>query len=164
MVDFLSPEASLQGWGGKTDSKLPWDKDPDFCESVRGGLPVENVLSIQTARENQRMRRLVGPPFAKKFLADQEQIFKDCTKAFIASVEDRRKRQNNIVDILLECKKYAFDIISLFPFKFCFLTSSRVRIWRVFQGRFRSIRARCGRTCSRHSTRQRRSSYIYTEP
>ena len=112
MVDILSPEATFQAWGGKTESKLPWDKDPAFCEAVRGGLKVDNVLSIQTAVESQRMRRLVGPPFAKKFLLDQEQIFKDSTKTLIMNIENRRKEQNNIVDVSVEFRKYAFDILS----------------------------------------------------
>ena len=112
MVDILSAEATFQGWGGKTDTKLPWDKDPEFCEAVRGGLSVDNVLSIQTAKESQRMRRLVGPPFAKKFLLDQEQIFKTCTKTLIMSLESHRKQNNNKVDVLVEFRKYAFDILS----------------------------------------------------
>ena len=114
MVDILSPEATFQGWGGKTDTKLPWDKDPSFCEAVRGGLDVDNVLSIQTAKESQRMRRLVGPPFAKKFLLDQEQIFKSCAKTLIINIENRRKEQSNKVDVTVEFRKYAFDILSCF--------------------------------------------------
>ena len=117
MVDILSPETTFQAWGGKTDTKLPWDKDPDFCKAVRGGLEVDNVLSIQTAKESQRMRRLVGPPFAKKFLLDQEQIFKNCTKTLIMKLERGRKENNNKVDVLLEFRDYAFDILSYFDYK-----------------------------------------------
>lgn len=112
MVDILSPETSFQAWGGKTESKLPWDKDPAFCKAVRGGIDVDNVLSIQTAKESQRMRRLVGPPFAKKFLLDQEQIFKTCTKTLITNLERRRKENDNKVNVFVEFKKYAFDILS----------------------------------------------------
>jgi cytochrome P450 len=114
MVDILSPETTFQAWGGKTDTKLPWDKDPAFCEAVRGGLTVDNVLSIQTGKESQRMRRLVGPPFAKKFLLDQEQIFKNCTKTLIMNLEKLRKENNNVVNVSIEFRKYAFDILSDF--------------------------------------------------
>ena len=112
MIDILSPETTFQAWGGKTDTKLPWDKDPEFCKAVRGGLKVDNVFSIQTAKESQRMRRLVGPPFAKKFLLDQEHILKTCTKTLIMKLESHRKQSNNKVDVAVEFRKYAFDILS----------------------------------------------------
>jgi cytochrome P450 len=73
---------------------------------------VNNVLSIQTARESQRMRRLVGPPFAKKFLLDQEQLFKDITKRMIERINKLRKEQDDKVEVLIEYKNYALDLLS----------------------------------------------------
>jgi len=55
------------------------------------------------------MRRLVGAPFAKKFLLDQEQLFKDCTKRMLQRIGEKDSR----VDMLEESKKYALDILSL---------------------------------------------------
>ena len=73
-------EAALQAFAGKNENKFIWDKDPANCRAVRGGLKVDNVLSVSSAKESQRMRRLVGPPFAKKFLLDQETYFQGLHK------------------------------------------------------------------------------------
>lgn len=54
----------------------------------RLGFNADNLFSTTKATDGVRLRRLVGPPFAKKFLRDQEQIFKDCTKrAMVATFE-----------------------------------------------------------------------------
>lgn len=79
---------------------------------VRSGMNADNVLSIADARNGLRMRRLVGAPFAKKFLLDQEHLFKDCTKRMIENLERLRASQDGKVDVSPQFKKYAFDIIS----------------------------------------------------
>lgn len=113
LVSVLHPEAALQAFGGQNTTKSIWDKDPANCRAVRGGLKVDNVLSIQTARESQRMRRLVGAPFAKKFLLDQEQLFRDCTQRMIERIDKLRGEQDNKVDVWIEYKNYALDILSI---------------------------------------------------
>jgi len=111
LVAVLHVEAALQAFAGQNESKFIWDKDPVNCRAVRGGLKVDNVLSVSSAKESQRMRRLVGPPFAKKFLLDQEHIFKDCTKRMIERIRVLSERDTR-VDVLIEYKNYAFDILS----------------------------------------------------
>ena len=112
LVAVLHVEAALQAFAGQNENKFIWDKDPANCRAVRGGLKVDNVLSVSSAKESQRMRRLVGPPFAKKFLLDQEHIFKDCTKRMIERIKVLSEHDSR-VDVLVEYKNYAFDILSL---------------------------------------------------
>jgi cytochrome P450 len=111
LVAVVHPEAALQAFAGQNESKLIWDKDPANCRAVRGGLNVDNVLSISGAKESQRMRRLVGAPFAKKFLLDQEHLFKDCTKRMIQRIS-KLCEDDPRVDVLVEYKNYALDILS----------------------------------------------------
>jgi len=113
MVDIKSADAALEAWGG-IHPKLPWDKDPDFCRMVRAGMSVDNVLSTSGARKALRIRRQIGTPFAKKFLQDQEYIFKGCTKKMIDILEMTRIRDGK-VDVAHQFMKYSFDLLSLFP-------------------------------------------------
>lgn len=83
---------------------------------VRTGMNVDNILSTADARGGLRLRRLVGTPFAKKFLLDQEHIFKQCTKKMIENLDRLRESQNGIVDVALQFKKYAFDVLSFKTF------------------------------------------------
>ena len=92
---------------------MPWNKDPEFCRLARIGMKVDNIVSMASALESRRVRRLMGPPFAKKFLCDQVQIFKDCTERLLAKIEQSRDENNNKVDILDEYKAYALDILSI---------------------------------------------------
>ena len=110
MVDISSPEAAVEAWAGHNESRTPWDKDPQFSRMVRGGLEADNVLSISGAREALRIRRLVGAPFAKKFLAEQEHIFKACTKKLIEKIEEDRK--SGPVDVARLFMEYSFDLLS----------------------------------------------------
>lgn len=57
------------------------------------------------------MRRLVGAPFAKKFLLDQEHLFKDCTKRMTERISKLCEGDPR-VDVLVEYKNYALDILS----------------------------------------------------
>jgi len=110
-VAVLHPEAALRAFTGQNESKLIWDKDPANCRAVRGGLNVDNVLSISGPKASQRMRRLVGAPFAKKFLFDQEHVFKDCTKRMTERISKLCEGDPR-VDVLVEYKNYALDILS----------------------------------------------------
>jgi len=133
MVDIKSVDAALEAWGG-IHPKLPWDKDPEFCRMVRAGMRVDNVLSTSNARQALRIRRLIGAPFAKKFLLDQEYIFKGCTKKMIDILEMTRVKDGK-VDVAHHFMKYSFDLLSInIRFGFSIGNGSRICIWRVFQG------------------------------
>lgn len=111
MIDVQLQEVTYEAWG-QNESKLPWNKDPDFCKLSRIGMPVDNIVSMASQLESKRLRRLIGPPFAKKFLSDQVQIFKDCTKTLLSKIEELRKENDNKVNVLHEYKTYALDILS----------------------------------------------------
>lgn len=113
MVDVQLAEATFKAWSGQNENKELWDKDPMLCKIVRHGLPVDNIISIASARESRRMRRLVGPPFAKKFLVDQENVLKECVKNVISNVESLRINDGK-VDMMHEYKKYTLDVLSIF--------------------------------------------------
>ena len=113
MIDVQLSEVTIQGWGGQNESKLPWNKEPELCKIFRAGMPVDNIVSIASARESKRIRRLVGPPFAKKFLADQEEVFKNCTKRVLEKIDNLRIKNDNKVDMFQVFKEYALDVISI---------------------------------------------------
>lgn len=102
---------------------------------LRFGLKGDNLVSIQNAREGLRMRRLMGPPFARKFLLDQENIFKDCTKRMIDGVNRLRVMNDNLVDMAIEFKKYTLDVMSMIPYRVD-TDGSGVCVWWLFQGCF----------------------------
>ena len=56
----------------------------------------------------------MGKPFAKKFLQDQEEIFKEGTIKFLNRIEAVRKTSEDKVDIYAELGNYAFDVLSEF--------------------------------------------------
>ena len=134
-VDVLSPGIARDAWGGHNGSKIPWDKDPTFCRMLRFGMKVDNLASIQNAREGQRMRRLMGPPFARKFLLDQESIFKNCTERMVEKLNRLRVKNGDIVDLVAEFKRFALDVVSKTTL-LKRLMSSGFCIWWVFQGSF----------------------------
>ena len=84
---------------------------------MRGGQKVENILSMPSVREALRMRRLIGTPFARKFLLDQEYIFKKCTKRMIEKVEQIMETQGK-VDAAKEFMNYSCDLLSFTPLWF----------------------------------------------
>ena len=66
---------------------------------------------MPSVREALRMRRLIGTPFARKFLLDQEHIFKDCTKKMMRILEEYNIRDGT-VDVANHFMKYSFDLLS----------------------------------------------------
>lgn len=81
---------------------------------VRAGMRSDNVLSTQNFKDAMRVRRLIGTPFAKKFLLDQEHIFKDCTVKMMRILEEYRVRDGP-VDVANHFMKYSFDLLSKSP-------------------------------------------------
>jgi hypothetical protein len=111
-INVNLPEVAFEAWGVQNKTKLPWDKDPEFCLLARCGMKVENVLSMAHARDALHQRRLIGTPFAKKFLLDQEHIFKKCTKTMIENLDRLRESNDGKVEVTLQFMKFAFDVIS----------------------------------------------------
>ena len=94
----------------------------------------DNVLSTQNFKDAMRVRRLIGTPFAKKFLLDQEYIFKNCTRKLMNTLGEYSVRDGT-VDVANHFMKYSFDLISTLPpppLKGDEAEGSRVCVWRVF--------------------------------
>jgi len=114
LVDIQLSELLSDAWKGHNHTKFPWDKDSQFQRGARVGLSVDNLVSIAGAREALRLKRLMGPPFARKFLLDQEQSFKKSVKRVIRRLNQGMSNDGK-VDVHRQFKLYVFDIISLFP-------------------------------------------------
>jgi hypothetical protein len=112
-LDVTTVDAAQQAWAG-IHPKLPWDKSPEFCQMVRGGMKVDNVLSTSSAKQALKIRRLIGTPFARKFLLDQEDIFKASTEKMIQLLETAMVRDGQ-VDALRHFMQYALDLLSTHP-------------------------------------------------
>ena len=78
------------------------------------GMKVDNLVGIPGFREAMRMRRLMGAPFARKFLLDQEYLFKKCVKNTLDNINKICLTNDGVVDIHRQNKLYAFDVISNF--------------------------------------------------
>lgn len=111
-IDVQLPGIDQEAWGGHNKTKLPWNKEAVFCKAVKSGLNVENVVSIPGGREALKMRRLMGNPFARKFLHDQEDVFKGCVERVLQNI-DRLCASNGAADVQLEFKKFALDVVSM---------------------------------------------------
>jgi hypothetical protein len=114
---------AFEAWGGQNQTKFPWDKDPEFCHMVRCGMEIDNVLSMPRARDALRLRRLIGTPFAKKFLLDQEHIFKNCAKKMIDNLERLRAKDDNKVDVSFQFMQYSFDLLCKNQYENIFVNS-----------------------------------------
>ena len=112
-MDIDLYEVTEDAWKGHNDLKLPWDKDPFFVHMLRLGMDVDNLVSIANSREGLRMRRLMGPPFARKFLLDPEYLFKECTKRRIEVIKKLTSENDGVIDINRQHKLFALDIISI---------------------------------------------------
>ena len=96
----------------KTRPSFPGIKTLSSVSLARCGMKIENILSMAHARDALRQRRLIGTPFAKKFLLDQEHIFKKCTKKMIENLDRLRESNDGKVDVTLQFMKYTFDLTS----------------------------------------------------
>ena len=114
-LDISSADAAQEIWAGGANGKLPWPKTEDFSRMMRGGQRVENILSMRHIRDALRLRRMIGTPFARKFLLDQEYIFKQSTKKMIEKL-DRVRTRDGKVDVAHEFMNYSCDLLSLVPF------------------------------------------------
>jgi len=134
-VNINLPEIAFEAYGVQNQAKLPWDRDPDFSRLARfgDGLKSENILSMAHARDALRQRRLIGGPFAKKFLLDQDYLFKKCAKKAITNLDRIRENNGGKVNVSLEFMKYSFDVISMDYSRDA--NFSRIFVWRIFQGR-----------------------------
>lgn len=91
-------------WGSKNETKLPWNKDPEFYRSARHGMSVDNVISVCSAQENKQLRKMIGGPFARKFLFDREYIFKKCTKSCCQILTDYERNRMTKSTYLLNAR------------------------------------------------------------
>lgn len=111
-INIQLPSIAQEVWGGQNEAKLPWDKVPEICRITRNGMNIDNIVSIQNAREALQMRRMVGTPFSRKFLLDQEFIFKRYVKLLIERIEYCRQK-DGIVDICKEFKQFAINVVGI---------------------------------------------------
>jgi len=131
-VDVRPHEIAQNGWGGLNEAHLPWQKDQLLCDMARFGLKVNNLVSIAGPRDGLRMRRLIGGPFSRKFLLEQEGISKESVKRFLNGLEESRGENNGAVEMLMEYRKYSIDVVSTDHY-WDLLTLSPVRVRRIFQ-------------------------------
>lgn len=76
-------------------------------------MTVDNIVSIQRPREASRMRRLIGPPFSRKFLLDREDIFKQCAERTIKRIEESRALNEGPVEVSMEFRRFTLDVVSM---------------------------------------------------
>ena len=113
-IDSVLPETALQAWKGVNNLKLPWLKDPFLCKVTRFGTKIDNIASLAGGKENMWYRRVMSPPLARKFLLDQERIFKEGTKAILEKIEREREKNCGKVDLWPLFNEFTFGAISTY--------------------------------------------------
>jgi cytochrome P450 len=113
-LDIQSAELTLEAWGGHNPTGKPWKKDPELVKMMRGGMPVDNIASVVEFRDAMRFRRLMGGPFTKKFIRDQEHLIRVCVQRMMDRLEKLRVENNGVVEVFDEFTEYAFDALSTF--------------------------------------------------
>lgn len=74
-------------------------------------MPVDNIASVIEFRDAMRFRRLMGPPFTKKFIRDQEHLIRVCVQRMMNRLEALRVKNNGIVEAFEQFSEYAFDVL-----------------------------------------------------
>jgi hypothetical protein len=132
----LSPnEVSVTG----TDSiqKLygghePFEREPEFRHIMGGEFADGNIGSLRS-REALKVRRLISAPFGRKFLLDQQNLFRECVNENIRRIERLVEDEGEVVDICSVTKLFAFDVLSTFSFIY-FANHVRYHcLWRILQ-------------------------------
>jgi hypothetical protein len=91
------------------------DRD-ETIKGAFGGEFAEGNIGSLPPQESIKMRRLISPPFGRKFLQDQQHIFKDCVNKALNKITRMSKDEGGVVDFYYVAKLYAFEVISSSPF------------------------------------------------
>jgi hypothetical protein len=76
-IDAQFLQVAQGAWAGHNANRVPSDKEDGLVASENYGLKVDNVVSMKQAEDALKMRRIIAKPFAKIFLQEQEDIFKE---------------------------------------------------------------------------------------
>jgi hypothetical protein len=75
----------------------------EFAEGNIGSLPPKEAVKV---------RRLISPPFGRKFLQDQQHVFKNCVNKALKKIS-RMSEDDGTLDYYYISKLYAFEVISI---------------------------------------------------
>jgi cytochrome P450 len=75
----------------------------EFAEGNIGSLPPQEAIKV---------RRLISPPFGRKFLQDQQHVFKECVNKALNKITRMSQDGEGVVDFYYIAKLYAFEVIS----------------------------------------------------
>jgi hypothetical protein len=106
LVSATGEESIRKVYGGAE----PWERDP-FFQRVEGGEFIEGNIASLPTKEGLRVRRIMSGPFGRKYLLDQQSIFKDCVNNNLDEMVEMAK-DDGVVDFYYLSRLYAFEVVS----------------------------------------------------
>jgi hypothetical protein len=98
-----------------------WERDPLFRRGQGGEFKEGNIASVPM-KEGLKMRRLMSAPFGRKYLLDQQGVFKSCVDKTINEIGrlagETDDDDDGIVDLYNVARLYAFSVVGIF-FEVC---------------------------------------------
>jgi hypothetical protein len=98
-----------------------WERDPLFRRGQGGEFKEGNIASVPM-KEGLKMRRLMSAPFGRKYLLDQQGVFKSCVDKTINEIGrlagETDDHGDGIVDLYIVARLYAFTVVGMF-FEVC---------------------------------------------
>ena len=107
-----------------------WEGDP-FFKKGQGGEFTEGNLAAVPMKEGLKMRRLMSAPFGRKYLLDQQFVFKGCVDKTMDEIVRLGGENEGVVDLYDVARKFSFSVVGRIPQWFGNADSRRCCCWGV---------------------------------
>ena len=87
-----------------------WERDP-FFQQIQGGEFTEGNLAVVPMKEGLKMRRLMSAPFGRKYLLDQQFVFKSCVDKTMDEIVRLGAENGGVVDLYNVSRMYSFAVV-----------------------------------------------------
>ena len=109
-----------------------WERDP-FFKKGQGGEFTEGNLAAVPMKEGLKMRRLMSAPFGRKYLLDQQFVFKGCVDKTMDEIVRLGGENGGVVDLYDVTRMFSFAVVGRIPRWFGNADGRRCCCWRVLQ-------------------------------
>ena len=90
-----------------------WERDPLFVAGQGGEFREGNIASVPM-KEGLRIRKLMSAPFGRKYLLDQQAVFKGCVDKATDEIVRLGRDGDGVVDLYNVARLYAFAVVGNF--------------------------------------------------
>jgi hypothetical protein len=106
-----------------------WERDPLF-RKAQGGEFTEGNIASASMKEGSKIRKLMSAPFGRKYLLDQQAVFKSCVDKTMDEIVRLGSLQDDggAVDLYNVARVYAFMVVGTLSRFWFFLTVDVVAV------------------------------------